>query len=278
MVWEDIDTALYGKIDKIARDLVVKAKGRPRFYDTAALSTMFPYLSGVSGTLYPGSSDVPCAWNSNNGDTITITSAIVGKMPELELSVNGPVLGEMEIWGVIGNGMDPSNSTAYFSKSTGNSFSNPAVPGTAVIGNQEFTASWGSIGGFTSFQAQEKWTISHELELQPVEIQGRTRAFRFVSYRAMAKCKPLGPTMAQIDAALYAQGSGAAGGYRLSTNAANLVISGSNSMTITVGNAGMVTEGYFFGGKALRQGELGWVSSLNVAAGGIPGQAGLTLA
>ncbi|HEX3717843.1 MAG TPA: hypothetical protein VH595_07730 [Verrucomicrobiae bacterium] len=278
MVWEDIDTALYGKIDKIARDLVVKAKGRPRFYDTAALSTMFPYLAGVSGTLYPGSSDVSCAWNSNNGDTITITSAIVGKMPELELSVNGPVLGEMEIWGVIGNGMDPSNSTAYFSKSTGNSFSNPAVPGTAVIGNQEFTASWGSIGGFTSFQAQEKWTISHELELQPVEIQGRTRALRFVSYRAMAKCKPLGPTMAQIDAALYAQGSGAAGGYRLSTNAANLVISGSNSMTITVGNAGMVTEGFVFGGKALRQGELGWVSSLNVAGGGIPGQAALTLA
>ncbi|HEX4122889.1 MAG TPA: hypothetical protein VH619_19915 [Verrucomicrobiae bacterium] len=278
MTWEDIDTALYGKIDKIARDLVVKAKGRPRFYDTAALSTLFPYLSGVNGALYPGSTDVPCTWNSNNGDTITITSAIVGKMPELELGVNGPVLGEMEIWGVIGNGMDPSTSASYFSKSTGNSFTNPAVPGTAVIGNQEFTASWGSIAGFTSFQAQDKWTVSHELDLQPVEIQGRTRAFRFVSYRALAKCKPLGPTMAQIDAALYAQGSGAAGGYRLSTNAANLVISGSNSMIITLGNAGMVTEGFVFGGKALRQGEVGWVSSLSIGSGGAPSQSALTLA
>lgn len=44
-VWDDVETALYGKIDKIYRDLVVKAKGAPRFYDTAALSTMFPYLS-----------------------------------------------------------------------------------------------------------------------------------------------------------------------------------------------------------------------------------------
>jgi len=278
MVWEDIDTALYGKIDKIARDLVVKAKGRPRFYDTAALSTLFPYLAMTSGTFCPGSSDVACVWNSNNGDSITITSAIVGKMPELELGVSGPVLGEMEIWGVIGNSADPSSSTAYFSKSTGNSFANPAVPGTAVVGNQEFTAAWGSIVGFTNFQAQEKWTISHELELQPVQIQGRTRAFRFVSYRAMAKCRPLGPTMAQVDAALYAQGGGAAGGYRLSTNGANLVISGSNSMTITVGNAGMVTEGFVFGGKPLRQGEAGWVSNLMIGSGGAPGQAALTLA
>ena len=42
--------------------------------------------------------------------------------------------------------------------------------------------------------------------------------------------------MAQIDAALYAQGTGAAGGYRGSTNGANLVISGSSNMTITIGN------------------------------------------
>src|ERR1700733_8333525 len=126
MVWEDIDTALYGKIDKIARDLVVKAKGRPRFYDTAALSTLFPYLAMSSGTFCPGASDVACAWNSNNGDSITITSAIVGKMPELELGVSGPALGEMEIWRVIGNSADPSSSTAYYSKSTGNSFANPA--------------------------------------------------------------------------------------------------------------------------------------------------------
>ena len=277
-VWDDVESALYGKIDKIYRDLIVKAKGAPRYYDTAALSTLFPYIAGVPGTVYPGSTDVPCALNSNNGDTISLTSAIVGKMPNFELGVGAPVLSEMEFWGVIGNSADPSSSTAYFSKSTGNAYSNPAVPGTAYIGNQEFTAAWGSVAGFTSFQAQDKWSVSHELDLQPVVIQGRTRAFRLVSYRAMAKCKPLGPTMAQIDAALYAQGSGAAGGYRGGTNGANLVISGSSNMTITVGNAFMVSEGFVFGSKPLRYGEVGWVSSLNIAGGGTPSQAALTLA
>jgi hypothetical protein len=278
VAWEDVETALYGRIDKIYRDLIVKAKGAPRYYDTAALSTLFPYIAGVPGTVYPSSTDVPCALNSTNGDIVSLTSAIVGKMPDFVLGVGPPVLGEMEFWGVIGNSADPSSSTAYFSKSTGNSYSNPAVADTAVIGNQEFTAAWGSVSGLSSFQAQDKWSVSHELELEPVIIQGRTRAFRLVSYRAMAKCKPLGPTMAQIDAALHAQGSGAAGGYRGSTNGANLVITGSSNMTITLGNAFMVGEGFVFGSKPLRNGEVGWVSSLNTSSGGSPATPALALA
>jgi hypothetical protein len=278
LVTDVIDAALYGSITEVYRDLIVKASGRPLFYDTAALSTMFPYLAATVGSAYPGSSDLTAAWNSNNGDVITLTSALVGKMPDLELGVNGPVLGAMEIWGVIANGDNASAANSYYTLQTGQSYSNPAVPGTAVLGRQEFTAAWGSVAGFTSFQAQEKWTISHELKLEPIVIQGRTRAFKLASYRVMAKCKPLGPTMAQIDAALYAQGAGAAGGYRLDTNAANLVITGSSSMTVTLGNAALKTVGYMFGAKPLRNGELGWVSTLNIASGGAPSQAALTLA
>jgi hypothetical protein len=278
LVTDVVSTSLYGDVDEIYKDQIVKARGRPLFYDTANISTMWPYLAAVSGTTYPGSRDTTCVWSSSNGDTITLTSALIGKMPELELGVNGPVLGNMEIWGVIGNGDDPSTANSYYALATGASYSNPAVPGTAVLGRQEFTGAWGSVSGFGAIQAQEKWTISHELKLDPITIQGRTRAFRLVSYRAMAKCKPLGPTMAQIDAALYAQGSGAAGGYRLSTNAANLVITGSSSMSVTIGNAALKTAGYVFGGKPLRYGELGWVSTLGIASGGVPSTPALALA
>jgi hypothetical protein len=278
LVTDVISTSLYGDVDEIYKDMIVKAVGRPLFYDTAVLATMFPYLAGVIGTAFPGGTDTICAWKSNNGDVITLTSALIGKMPDLELGVDGPVLGRMEIWGVIGNGDNAGTANSYYTLQTGQSYSNPAVPGTAVLGRQEFTAVWGSLAGFTSFQAQDKWTISHELKLEPVTIQSRTRAFKLASYRVMAKCKPLGPSMAQIDAALVAQGSGAAGGARLSSNAANLVITGSSSMTVTLGNAALKTAGYVFGGKPLRLGELGWVSTLVIAGGGSPSQAALTLA
>jgi hypothetical protein len=278
LVTEVVEASLYGAVDEIYKDMIVKAAGRPLFYDAAAVGTVFPYLGAGIGTVYPGSSDVPCGWNSNNGDTVSLTSALIGKMPDLELGVEGPVLGRMEIWGVIGNGENVGAGNSYYTFQSGQSYSNPAVPGTAVLGRQEFTAAWGSVAGFGNFQAQDKWTISHELKLEPVVIQGRTRAFRLASYRCMAKCKPLGPTMAQIDAALYAQGSGAAGGYRLSTNAANLVISGSSNLTATLGNAALKTAGYVFGGKPLRLGEVGWVSTLNIAGGGAPATPALALA
>jgi hypothetical protein len=278
LVTEVIETSLYGAVDEIYKDMIVKAAGRPLFYDTAALSTLFPYTAAAVGTTYPGGVDLTCAWNSNNGDVVTLTSALIGRMPDLELGVDGPVLGRMEIWGVVGNGLGASSAGSYYTFSSGAAYANPSVPSTAVLGQQEFTAAWGSVPGFTSFQAQEKWTIRHELKLEPVVIQGRTRAFKLAGYRCMAKCKPLGPTMAQIDAALYAQGAGADGGRRLSTNASNLVISGSGSMTVTLGNAALKSAGYVFGGKPLRTGEMGWVSTLGIAGGGAPSQAALTLA
>ncbi len=83
--------------------------------------------------------------------------------------------------------------------------------------------------------------------------------------------------MAQIDAALYAQGSGAAGGYRGSINGANLAISGSSNITFSMGNALLVWEGFVYGIKRFGYGVVGWVSSLSIGAGGVPGQAALTL-
>lgn len=277
-VWDDVNSALYGKFDKIYRDLMLKLSGVPLFYDTAQLADMFPYIAATVGTLYPGDADLTCAVASTNGDLITLTSALIGKMPDFSLGVAGVTLGAMEFWGVIADGGDPSDANSYFTMQTGQSYGNPAVPDTAVLGNQEFTASWGSFDAFVIFQAQDKWTISHELELVPVTIQGRTRGFRLASYRAMAKCSPLGPTASQIDAALAAQGGGAAGGNRLSDQSGDLVIVGSNSMTVTIGNAGMVGEGFVFGSKQLRQGEVGWISNLLIADGGVPADAALTLA
>jgi hypothetical protein len=281
LVTEVVSTSLYGEVDEIWKDMIVRCVGRPLFYDTAQLTTLFPYLYGDNpwlasggaaiGAVYPGSSDLTCAWKSNNGDVVTLTSALIGKMPELELGVDGPILGPLEIWGIIGNTDDPSTEYSQYKLQSAQSYSAPAVPATAVLGRQEFTAAWGGLSGFSSFQAQEKWIISHELKLEPIVIQGRTRALRLTSYRAMAKCKPLGPTMANIDAVLAQQNTGnsaALGGRLISYDPTasalfpNLVITGAaTGNTWTIGQAALKTAGYVFGGKPLRLGELGWIST-----------------
>ncbi len=94
-----------------------------------------------------------------------------------------------------------------------------------------------------------------------MKIQGRTVDMIIAGYRCLAKCKPAEPALANIDAALLLQGTGAKHGRRLSSAAADLVITGQNSVSITLKNAALKTAGFLFGGKPLRNGEIGWVSN-----------------
>lgn len=254
----EVRAALYGKIDETVTDLLVKCTGTPLTW--TSLSVLFPYLTPTVGQRIYGDTDKPLVWAANNGDVITVTSAAITKMPDLTLGVDKDILGPVEFTGVVANGADPESANSYYTITTGQSFSAPTLDVTKLT-RQKYTAAWGSFAGFTSFQSQDTWNISHELEIEPVKIQGRTIDMVIASYRCMAKCKPAEASMANIDAALLIQGTGAKAGRRLSSNAADLVITGQNLVSITLKNAALRTAGFFFGGKPLRNGELGWVSS-----------------
>jgi hypothetical protein len=260
---QDVRAALYGKIDETISDTVVRCSGTPLTW--TSLGTLFPYLAPTVGQRLFGSVsnqsvDLPLTWNANNGDVITVTNAAVTRMPDLHLGVEKDILGPMEFTGLVGNGEDPESPNSYYAIATGQSFTAPALDVTKLT-RQRYTAAWGSFAGFGSFQAQDTWTISHELETSPVKIQGRSIDMVITSYRCMAKCKPAEPTMTNIDAALLIQGTGAKHGRRLSSNSADLVVTGQNLVSITLKNAALKTAGFVFGGKPLRNGELGWVST-----------------
>jgi len=255
---QDVRAALYGKIDETVSDLAIKCSGTPLTW--TSLSVLFPYLTPSVGQRLYGNTDTPLVWASNNGDVITVANAAVTRMPDLTLGVEKDILGPVEFTGLIINGGDPETVNSYYTIATGQPFTSPALDVTKLT-RQHYTAAWGSFLGFTSFQAQDTWTISHELELNPVKVQGRTVDQTILSYRCLAKCKPAEPTLANIDAALVMQGSGARQGRRLSANSADLVITGQNSVSITLKNAALKTAGFVFGGKPLRNGELGWVST-----------------
>jgi hypothetical protein len=275
-----LSSALYGKFDEIPTDLVIKFSGTPRYYDTAAVATMFPYTGTfpAPGTFY-GGGNTACQINSINGDQFILNNAMVGKMPELILGVEKVILGPMGIWGLVQSGQNPTATGAYYTYNAAGgsySFTHPSVPGTAQIGQQEYSAALGSVSGLTAFQAQETWTISHELEWAPVQVQGRTRAFRLLGYRALAKCKPADATMAALLACLSLQGASATSGTRLSqlARAANggasfpsLAITGAGGVTVTLGNAALKTAGFQFGSKPLRQGEIGFVTTADLSSG-----------
>jgi len=268
-----LSSALYGKYDEIPYDMLLKFSGTPRYYDATTsnyLSTLFPYISGIATGAPFGGGNATCQINSNNGDQFIINNYLIGKMPGLRLGIDKGIMGGMEIWGCIQSGMDRNNAAAYytFNPSGGAyTYAAPAVPTTSIVGQQDFTATLGAVAGLSSFQAQEAWDIDHELELAPVVIQGKTVAFRFQSYRALAKCKPADATFANILAAFGQQGTNATYGALTSLlagagAAVSLALTGSSGTPVaTLGNAGLKSAGAAWGGKPLRQGEIAFISS-----------------
>ena len=271
MVTEILRAGLYGAYDEVYKDLVIRATVTPQFYDaTVTAATLFPYISqaaAVVGKSIFGTADVPCKILSVNGDVFEITAAAVGRMPDMTLAVDKPIFGPMEIWGIVGTGKDPQTANSYYTLQSGQSFAAPSIPNTSFDCQQSWVGVWGAVTGFGAIIAQDGWTITHELELDPVIIQGRTLDIRLGGYRAMARCKPANITAAQIDAALEAQGSLVHGAH-LSTNANDLAITGGiTASVVTLKAASLKSAGYRFGIHELLQDEIGFVSTLSLASG-----------
>ncbi len=84
----------------------------------------------------------------------------------------------------------------------------------------------------------------------------------------MAKVRPYGPTHTQIDAAIGVNAGRTLGSQLANaTTAADLVLSGPNSKTITLKNADVVGAGFEFGGTKLGTGEIGFVTTMQFTAG-----------
>ena len=297
-----VTSAIYGDGDEITTDLVVKATGTPMLYDTGgSLPLLFPFSSVTGGviTVTPkigqsvmgmtaagatSDTDATAAWQSPNGDIFTLGNVGITKPPDIVLAANKPILGSVEISGLImsskvnsGNAnLDPSATNAWFTTSTG-SYAYP-IPLTVNLARGIWTAAWAS-ASLTNFQTQDGFTITHEFKIEPRKIYGDlTFDFILTSWRVMVKCTPISSaqsassvTMAIIQAAQQIGGSaGSILGQRLSANAstANLVLTGQtetptsgNAPVITINNCALKTAGFMFGAKMLRIGEIGFVST-----------------
>ena len=120
-----VSAALYGEMDEVYTDLVVKGTGTPLTYDN--LAVLWPYLQPVIGGRIFGNADAALQWVSNNGDVITVRAGAVTRMPDLILGVEKAGIGPVEFSGVVGSGLDPSASNSYYTIAAGQAFSAPGL-------------------------------------------------------------------------------------------------------------------------------------------------------
>jgi hypothetical protein len=212
----------------------------------------------------------------------------ITKPPDLNLGTNKPILGPIEVTGIIatsagaGGFFDPSIANSYYTTAVGQSFAPPAID-TTSLGRGSYTLTWGAGTGvyaLSSSQTQDGFTVTHEYKVEARQtLGGLTTDIILTSWRVMVKFIPAGAnaTMLTIQNALLAGGAGGLGssknqlqGGRLGQVAADVTLTGASGTylsqtdltpVIVLKNASLKTAGFVFGNKPLRNGELGFVTT-----------------
>lgn len=263
--------SLFGTLGETRAGSLVNLDVKP-FDNWGALALLYPaaYKTPTIGARFPAT-DVPCVVWTYDGRLFTIKAAFVETPPELHLGVGVPLFGNAKITGVIKDDANIGDADAFVTIATGQADPGGAFALTDFI-RGAWTGVWGVVEGFgggvgdSPLQAEDEWIIVPELRWKALAVQKQVRAFELQSVRYMARCRPVGPTQAEIVTALKIQDSGVLG-ERFGNAGANLVLTGPSGKTITLTKAMLKTAGYEFGGTKLGNGEIGFVQEAVITAG-----------
>lgn len=228
------------------------------------LAALFPYGDAAIGSSACGATDSPCVIHSVAGTKVTLLNACISKMPEIHLSPVKTAFGAVEIAAALGLAKGPADADALYKVETA-AYAAGAPDPTGITGVQ-YT---GTFGSMTISDTLDGWTVTPTVELTAVTTDNLgTIDWTVSAVGCTARCTPLGPTEAQILAALpvgKARGS-------LLGGADDLVIAGAGGLKVTLHGASIVTGPLRWGNTALRAGEIGFTASRKFTDGN-PGPA-----
>lgn len=258
LTYRDIESSVSGPEDKTLVDLVWTLSFTPfSVFTTTVAGVLVPtaYTNfTTAGARLIGAANRSVTVLGADGDQYALTRAIVTKPPEMYLGLGKSLWGPTEYTAYLGNGNNFSDAAAFFTYTTGNSWSQTDFPSSHQ--EAECTLAWGSVTGWDTVFAEEGFTLSHELGLTPVKQGNVTVDHKVTGYRAMVKFIPQEPTSAQL-----LSGLAPVIGTRISANAAAAVVTGTG-ISVTLANAALYTGEYVFDSKLNRHGEWGMITAL----------------
>lgn len=267
----EVISQLHGPIDRYATDRIFRIP-LLLWGGWENVSTLFPsaLLDPTVGTrLLAGATDLPLVILGRNGDQITFHNATITRLANLYLGADSPIwAAAVEFTAMLASAKNPEDASAYYTIATGQSWTEPTFT-LANFAAQRYAAAWGSVTGFTAFQAKEGWSIDWDLQLGYDKVSGLGTVDAYVTgMRARATCIPIGPTMANIESALV---NNAVIGKLLSAQVAanpDLVITGASpSVSVTLKHAQLANAGFNFSASALRNGTLTWETTWGITTG-----------
>ncbi len=241
-------------------------------WNTAMIAALWPYLNSVPGASMGSSADQPFIAHGADAGLLTVISAYVKKMPSLTFSAKKTLIGSVGWKGIIGSNMDPDDASSFLTyAATGGTLTDSGFT-LSAIKTQPYSAIWTGVTGFAAvggFFSEEGFEVSFDTSSKEIIVDGVGVADeRIQKVGVMVKCKPVGPTAAEILAALKFQGTGNTLGRSHAAGGAALTITGADGVNyFTSPKMSLVSAGYRFGNDVLRSGEIGFVANMNPASG-----------
>ena len=253
-------------------------------FDTwGLLPTLFPTYLGVTtggntgalliGTRPHTASNLALKLWTPDGRLYNFVRAAITQHPTLTLGNGSPLFGGIKFT-CLGDTTKNPGDASFLVASNAITESGGSDPGGAFTLSDfirgKWTGAWGTLAGFggdggSALEAEDGWQIVPDIKYSARTVNKVTRHMVLDSVSFMAKARLVGPTQTQIAAALLAHTAGSRFG--AGSNAADLVLTGPSSKTITLKQAEIKGAGFEFGGTKLGNGEIGYVITQTFTTG-----------
>lgn len=259
-----VETSIHGKVDDRVSERSVRVRFTPSG-EWEALTVLWPYASTAIGSSIFTASDKPLVIQGADGRKVTIQAAAVTKMPDITLSTTKTLIGQVEFSGVGKDAVAWTTANSLIAEAS-NAFSDTTFD-PANIKTQPYTAAWGAVSPWSSFETLEGFTVSFETAFGDVATDtDGIIDMTLGGLSVVARCQPVGITAAQMIAAAGIQDTGAYRGRSLQTGANDLVISASG-VVVRVKKANIRSAGLRWGNTTHRIGEIEFVATREFSAG-----------
>lgn len=214
---------------------------------------------------------------TQDGRLYNFVRAAITKHPGLKLGVGVPLYEQCELTCLGDPTLNPGassfliagNAITESSQSGGAGTTDPDTTGFSLADfvNGKWTGLWGTgtqWGGIVPLEPEDYWTLVTDVKYSPLTVQKLTRHYKFDSANFMIKARLIGPTHTQMLGEILTHTQGQ---IMTEASAADLVLSGPNSKTITLKNCEIKGAGFEFGGTRLGTGEVGFVTQMTFTSG-----------
>jgi hypothetical protein len=281
---DPVAVAMFGRVGYLQGNVVETIDLTP-FDNWGILKTLFPAYLGVSvgtqtGALVigtrphnpAGAADAAAKIWTPDGRLYAFPHSAITKHPDVHLGANRPLFGPMQLTNIIATGASLGASGAFHNVTE----SGAADPGGAFVTSDvdrgAWTAAWGTVAGFggdggAAMEAEDGFSITTAVKYSPLTVQKLVRAYKLDEVHFLCKGRLYGPTHTQITAATGISNGRVLGNYIPTGSAADLVLTGPNSKTVTLKNADIVGAGFDFGGTKLGTDEVGFFSGMTFSSG-----------